>query len=76
MRNDTCEICGKAGLVDNKCRLCGVEKRIIRDLLTWIRDGKILKCFQLEKEAFIQMARGQGIPEEEWPEEYRGDKIE
>jgi hypothetical protein len=60
-------------MLGNKCRLCGAERRIEPNSgnLMWWRGGAILKCFELEREAFVKMATAQGMPVEEWPEKYR-----
>jgi hypothetical protein len=37
----------------------------------WTRDGQILSTPTDAKNAFIRMAEQQGIPVEDWPEEYK-----
>ena len=70
----SCPICSKSKcLVDNKCRLCGAERKINKGTgnLMWVRDGEILSMPEDARLAFIKMAEQQGIPVEDWPNEYK-----
>lgn len=72
--NAICPTCGK--LVEgHKCRLCGAVKTInsVSGNLIWMRNGRLVRAFHDEKQAYIQMAKLHGISEEEWPKEFRED---
>jgi predicted RNA-binding Zn-ribbon protein involved in translation (DUF1610 family) len=69
-----CPTCGKV-VEGHKCRLCGNVKTInqVSGQLIWMRGGRLVRAFHDEKQAYVRIARENGIPEEKWPKEFRGD---
>lgn len=70
--DDVCPSCGKE--VENaKCRLCGARKTInsVSGNVIWMRNGRIVRAFHDEKEAYVQMATLHNIPRDRWPEEFK-----
>jgi hypothetical protein len=38
-----------------------------------MRNGRLVKGFHDEKQAFVEMAKQWSIPKEDWPEEFKGE---
>jgi ribosomal protein L24E len=64
--------CGKP-VETHKCRFCGATKSINQASghVIWMRNGRVVRAFQDEKKAYVEMAEQYGIPEAEWPEQFR-----
>lgn len=79
-----CPACGPDGdVINGKCRLCGARKTIngVSGNVIWMRNGRIVRAFEDERQAYVQMARKYGIPRDKWPADIqaatavaRGDK--
>lgn len=69
-----CPSCGKDGdVIDLRCRKCGARQTVnqVSGNIIWIRNGRLVKAFKDSKDAYVNMAMLHGIPESQWPEEYR-----
>lgn len=66
-----CPSCGKE--VDYRCRLCGATRSVssVSGNVIWMRNGRVVRAFKDEKEAYVKMAERYGIPKEEWPEKFK-----
>lgn len=67
-----CPTCG-VGVSGHKCRLCGATKSVnaASGNQIWMRNGRLIAAFRDGREAYVRMASQYGIPENEWPEEFR-----
>ncbi len=72
--NAICPTCG-VFVESHRCRLCGAVKTIngVSKQLIWMRNGRLVKGFIDEKQAFVQMARKWDIPKDDWPKEFLED---
>jgi len=70
--NAICPSCG-VFIDGHRCRLCGAVKTVntVSGNLIWMRNGRLIKAFHDEKQAFVEMAKQWGIPEDEWPKEFK-----
>ena len=69
-----CPSCGPKGDIrDEKCRLCGARRTVnqVSGNVIWMRNGRIVRAFKDSRQAYVQMAIKNGIPESRWPEEFR-----
>lgn len=64
--------CGNE-VTTHKCRLCGAVKTInaVTGNVIWMRNGRVVKAFRDDKDAYIKMAIKHGIPRENWPKRFR-----
>lgn len=67
-----CPGCGKK-VEDHKCRFCGATRSInqVSGNEIWMRNGRIVEAFHDSRKAFVAMALRYGIPEAEWPDEFK-----
>ncbi len=67
-----CPSCGKE-VETHKCRLCGATKTInsVSGNVIWMRNGRVVKAFHDEKEAYTKMAQQYNISRDQWPEEFK-----
>lgn len=67
-----CPKCGKPVLT-HKCRLCGSTKSIssVSGNVIWMLNGRVVAAFRDSRRAYTEMANRHGIPQNEWPKEYR-----
>jgi hypothetical protein len=70
---DKCYCCDGDLNEDDMCRLCGAARKINKSTgnVIWVRRGRLVAAFDDEREAYIVMAKRNGIPEDRWPEKYR-----
>ena len=69
-----CPTCGPDGdVIEGKCRMCGARRTVnqVSGNVIWMRNGRIVRAFVDALRAYVDMARRYGIPEEQWPEEFR-----
>lgn len=70
-----CPTCGKP-VPTHKCRFCGATKSInsVSGNVIWMINGRIIRAFRDEKQAYVEMAMRYGISESEWPERFKTKK--
>jgi len=69
-----CPSCGPDGdIINGKCRLCGARKTInsVSGNVIWMRNGRIVRAFEDERKAFVEMAEKHNLPRDQWPEDFR-----
>lgn len=71
-----CPGCGKEVEDGRKCRFCGATKTInqVSGNEIWMRNGRVVKAFADSRQAYVTMATQYGIPEDQWPEEFRQEE--
>lgn len=71
-----CPSCG-VEVKGHRCRLCGAVKTInsVSGNLIWMKNGRIVKAFRDEKQAYIKMAEKWGISKDKWPKKFLGGDI-
>lgn len=64
--------CGEEN-VDYRCAKCGATKHVnpVSGNVSWMKNGRLVRAFKDEKDAYIQMANDHGIPKERWPSQFR-----
>jgi predicted ATP-dependent serine protease len=74
-----CPSCGADGdVIEGKCRKCGARKTInqVSGNVIWMRNGRIVRAFEDERQAYVRIAEQYGIPREQWPEDFRAATIQ
>lgn len=70
-----CPSCGPedGDIINFKCRKCGARKTTnsVSGNVIWMRNGRIVRAFEDERRAYVEMALRYGIPQEQWPEDIR-----
>ena len=69
-----CPSCGPEGdVIDEKCRKCGARKTIndVSGNVIWMRNGRVVRAFEDERQAYVRMAAQYNIPREQWPADIR-----
>jgi hypothetical protein len=68
-----CFVCGGDLNEERTCRSCGAAMQVsqVSGNIIWVRSGRVVAAFQDTKDAWVKMAKRCGIPEAEWPAQFR-----
>jgi len=66
-----CPTCG-VEVPTHRCRLCGAVRTVnqVSRNVIWMRNGRVVRAFADEKQAYVKMAEVYGIPKERWPKRF------
>lgn len=67
-----CPSCG-VEVRSHKCRLCGSTRTVnqVSGRIIWMKSGRVIRAFEDDRHAYVEMAKAYNIPEERWPARFR-----